>query len=133
LFFLLQGCTLRNTRWIIGQVIFTGRETKLMLNNKAIVYKRSMVESTVDTALYVIFGIQFLICCFGCGANYFWMNNNLGSSWYLPPVTNISQTAGLSWFTYLLLLDILGACLWFGLFDFEISFFLLPTLTRLIS
>ena len=31
---LLRGCTLRNTKWIIGIVVFTGVETKLMLNNK---------------------------------------------------------------------------------------------------
>ncbi len=49
---------LRNTRWIIAQVLFTGRETKLMLNNKAVVFKRSMVERGVDTALYCIFAIQ---------------------------------------------------------------------------
>lgn len=80
----------------------------MFLNNKATVFKRSMVEKTVDTALYVIFAIQAVICSFGCGANYVWMNNNSASSWYLPPVSNISQTAGLSWFTYLVLLDILG-------------------------
>jgi len=31
---LLRGCTLRNTKWIVGLVVFTGIETKLMLNNK---------------------------------------------------------------------------------------------------
>lgn len=29
---LLRGCTVRNTKWIIGLVIFTGGDTKIMLN-----------------------------------------------------------------------------------------------------
>eukprot|EP00455_Lapot_gusevi_P036920 TRINITY_DN4116_c0_g3_i2.p1 TRINITY_DN4116_c0_g3~~TRINITY_DN4116_c0_g3_i2.p1 ORF type:complete len:1260 (-),score=363.04 TRINITY_DN4116_c0_g3_i2:462-4241(-) len=107
---LLRGCTLRNTKWIIGLVAFTGRDTKLMLNNKATVYKRSMVEKTVDTALYVIFSIQALLCVFGSVANYIWMQNNATDQWYLPfrlGNINISQEAGLSFFTYLVLLDLL--------------------------
>jgi phospholipid-translocating ATPase len=29
---LLGGCTLRNTKWIIGLVLFTGADTKIVLN-----------------------------------------------------------------------------------------------------
>ncbi|CAJ0758953.1 18317_t:CDS:2, partial [Entrophospora sp. SA101] len=30
---LLRGCILRNTEWVIGLVIFTGTDTKIMLNS----------------------------------------------------------------------------------------------------
>jgi len=29
---LLRGCSLRNTKWVIGVVVFTGEDTKIMLN-----------------------------------------------------------------------------------------------------
>lgn len=29
---LLRGCTIRNSQWIIGLVVFTGSDTKIMLN-----------------------------------------------------------------------------------------------------
>ena len=41
--FILRGCTLRNTDWIIGIVVFTGVETKISLNNKETKFKRSNV------------------------------------------------------------------------------------------
>ena len=31
--FILRGCTLRNTDWIYGVTIFTGHDTKIMLNS----------------------------------------------------------------------------------------------------
>lgn len=40
----LQGCVLRNTKWIIGFVVFTGVETKIMLNSKKAKMKRSNVD-----------------------------------------------------------------------------------------
>jgi phospholipid-translocating ATPase len=29
---LLRGCMIRNTKWVIGMVVFTGGDTKIMLN-----------------------------------------------------------------------------------------------------
>jgi phospholipid-translocating ATPase len=41
---LLRGCTLRNTNWVIGLVLFTGSDTKIMLNGGATPSKRSKIE-----------------------------------------------------------------------------------------
>ena len=103
---LLRGCVLRNTKWVIGLVIFTGVETKLMLNNRKAALKRSHVDRIVDQSLYILFGIEFVLCTLGASLNYAWMDANR-HLWFLPPLPKMSRDAGLSWFTYLVLLDIL--------------------------
>jgi magnesium-transporting ATPase (P-type) len=104
---LLRGCILRNTKWVVGVVMFTGVETKLMLNNRASSFKRSHVDRIVDQSLYLLFTVEALLCTFGAVANYIWMDAHRGQLWWLPDVNNIGAEAGLSWFTYLVLLDIL--------------------------
>jgi phospholipid-translocating ATPase len=40
---LLRGCALRNTAWVVGLVVFTGADTKIMLNGGDTPSKRSKV------------------------------------------------------------------------------------------
>lgn len=40
---LLRGCVLRNTKWLIGMVMFCGNETKIMLNTGKTPSKRSKI------------------------------------------------------------------------------------------
>ena len=42
-----QGCKLRNTKWVIAFVVFTGNDTKIMLNSKKAKMKRSNVDRCV--------------------------------------------------------------------------------------
>ncbi|CAJ0628288.1 3146_t:CDS:10 [Entrophospora sp. SA101] len=41
---LLRGCVLRNTEWVIGLVLYTGTDTKIMLNSGDTPSKRSRIE-----------------------------------------------------------------------------------------
>lgn len=45
---LLRGCVLRNTGWVIGLVLFTGNETKIMLNSGKTPSKRSKMEKATN-------------------------------------------------------------------------------------
>ncbi|XP_056684438.1 phospholipid-transporting ATPase 1 [Spinacia oleracea] len=45
---ILRGCQLKNTEWVIGVVVYTGQETKAMLNSAASPAKRSKVENHMN-------------------------------------------------------------------------------------
>lgn len=52
---LLRGCSIRNTTWIIGLVVFTGADTKIMLNGGATPSKRSKIEKETNFNVIVNF------------------------------------------------------------------------------
>lgn len=56
---LLRGCSVRNTNWIIGLVVFTGADTKIMLNGGDTPSKRSKIEK--ETNFNVIMNFIILI------------------------------------------------------------------------
>lgn len=63
---LLRGCTIRNSTWIIGLVVFTGADTKIMLNGGETPSKRSKIE--VETNFNVIMNFIILMgLCFVSG------------------------------------------------------------------
>eukprot|EP01083_Nonionella_stella_P154256 496795_1 len=110
--FILRGCTLRNTDWIIGVVVFTGVETKISLNNKESKFKRSNVDVIVDRVLYFIFGMQQIMCIFGIISHLLWLQNEADDQWYQytqsdgSPQDNYGELAALNYFTFLVLLDL---------------------------
>jgi phospholipid-translocating ATPase len=52
---LLRGTVLRNTKWVIGVVLFTGMETKIVLNSGGTPSKRSRVERQMNPQVCVVF------------------------------------------------------------------------------
>lgn len=45
---LLRGCNLKNTDWVIGAVVFTGEETKIMMNSGITPTKRSRIAKSLN-------------------------------------------------------------------------------------
>lgn len=52
---------LKNTEWIIGLVVFTGNDTKLMKNSKYPPHKRSNIEKRINKYLSFVFTVLFTI------------------------------------------------------------------------
>ncbi|XP_039006314.1 phospholipid-transporting ATPase 3-like isoform X2 [Hibiscus syriacus] len=62
---LLRGCSLKNTEFIVGVVIFTGHETKVMMNSMNVPSKRSTLERKLDKLILTLFGTLFTMCLIG--------------------------------------------------------------------
>lgn len=62
---LLRGCTLRNTDWVVGVVLMTGVDSKIVLNSGDTPSKRSRMEFLMNKMVYVnlaIIGIMAVVC-----------------------------------------------------------------------
>jgi phospholipid-translocating ATPase len=50
---LLRGCNIRNTKWVIGLVLMTGADTKIIANSGSTPTKRGRVEMGMNPMVYV--------------------------------------------------------------------------------
>lgn len=59
---LLRGCHLRNTEWVLGVVVFTGHDTKIMMNAGVTPSKRPRIAREMNFNVVCNFGILFIMC-----------------------------------------------------------------------
>ena len=75
---LLKGAKLKNTSWIIGIVVYTGHNCKIMKNAKDPVTKYSSVELLMNKTLIIIFILQAILCIISAILRGYYYNlNNL--------------------------------------------------------
>jgi magnesium-transporting ATPase (P-type) len=58
---LYRGARLKNTRYIIGLSIYTGKNTKIMINSESSSVKMSQIEDKVNYILAIILVFQVLL------------------------------------------------------------------------
>lgn len=66
---LLRGCTVRNTAWIIGLVVFTGQDTKIYLNGGRTPSKQSKIAKETNFNVVVNFVFLVIICSISATIN----------------------------------------------------------------
>uniref|UniRef100_A0A8C8DMZ0 Phospholipid-transporting ATPase n=1 Tax=Oryzias sinensis TaxID=183150 RepID=A0A8C8DMZ0_9TELE len=88
---LLRGCTLRNTEWCFGLVIFGGPDTKLMQNSGQSKFKRTRIDHMMNILVLCICGFLVTICVILSIGNSIWETNE-GSAFtvFLPHLPDIS-------------------------------------------
>ncbi|GFR91276.1 phospholipid-transporting ATPase [Elysia marginata] len=80
---LLRGACLKNTSWIYGLVIYTGHQSKLMLNSTTTPLKRSNVEKLTNSQIVLLF-LVLLILSLSCSVlHHVWVDENSSTHWYL--------------------------------------------------
>ncbi|CDF88502.1 BN860_11738g1_1 [Zygosaccharomyces bailii CLIB 213] len=66
---LLRGFTLRNTKWAMGLVIFTGEDTKTMINSGITPTKKSRISRELNFSVLINFLLLFILCFISGVAN----------------------------------------------------------------
>ncbi|CAG5135254.1 unnamed protein product, partial [Candidula unifasciata] len=84
---LLRGARLKNTEFIFGCAVFTGKDTKMALNSKSKQTKFSRVERKMNTFL-VVFLVVLLLEAVLCTALKFLFETKHGVPWYVPRETS---------------------------------------------
>jgi len=70
---LLRGCNLRNTEWVLGVVVFTGHDTKIMINSGITPSKRARIARELNFNVICNFCILLAMCLIAAVVN--------GTSW----------------------------------------------------
>eukprot|EP00760_Papus_ankaliazontas_P025326 PhM_4_TR2641/c0_g1_i1/m.76437/K14802/DRS2, ATP8A; phospholipid-transporting ATPase len=100
---LLRGTSLRKVEYAIGVVIFTGHETKVMMNSRHPPHKSSRVEATVNRYLVSILLTQLILCIISAIMFGVWMSNDNNKSWYLSRDVDAAEESLVAFFTFAIL------------------------------
>ena len=92
---LLRGSILRNTNWIYGLAVYTGRETKMVQNWKGKRQKRSCAEHSMNRFLLFYLFVLFGLSACSLIIEGFW-NLTKKEAWYrilLEPTTTANRVS----------------------------------------
>lgn len=78
-----RGSSLRNTEWALGVVVFTGRETKIMLNSGITPSKRARISKDLNWNVIANFIILFFMCLVAAVVEgSYWGLPNTSKAWF---------------------------------------------------
>uniref|UniRef100_A0A673WFW7 Phospholipid-transporting ATPase n=1 Tax=Salmo trutta TaxID=8032 RepID=A0A673WFW7_SALTR len=105
---LLRGCTLRNTQWCFGLVVFGGPDTKLMQNCGKTTLKRTSIDRLMNVLVLSIFGFLAVMCLILAVGNGIWEYQE-GSKFaaFLPKQEGVNAplSAFLTFWSYVIILN----------------------------
>ncbi|KAB5560139.1 hypothetical protein GE09DRAFT_80319 [Coniochaeta sp. 2T2.1] len=94
---LLRGCNLRNTDWALGIVLFTGHDTKIMMNAGITPSKRARIAREMNYTVICNFGVLLIMCLIsGIVSGVTWAKTD--ASLYFFDFGSIGGTPALSGF-----------------------------------
>ena len=71
---LLRGSSLRNTDWVIGVVVYTGHDTRIMRNSVNAKQKFSNLEKMITKSIAIIMLIEACMCAISAIVFTIWMS-----------------------------------------------------------
>ncbi|XP_061877847.1 phospholipid-transporting ATPase IB isoform X3 [Entelurus aequoreus] len=101
---LLRGAQIRNTQWVVGIVVYTGHDSKLMQNSTKAPLKRSNVERVTNMQILVLLGILLVMALISSVGAAIWNTQHTDTScWYLSRVGDISANFAYNLLTFIIL------------------------------
>ncbi|UYV77023.1 ATP8A1 [Cordylochernes scorpioides] len=86
-----------------GLVIYTGHETKLMMNSTTAPMKRSHVDKVINNQILMMFLLLIMLGLVSAIASEIWNSNHIKEDWYLGLDDLISSNFGYSFLTFVIL------------------------------
>ena len=104
--FILKGSILKNTNWILGVVVYTGMNNKIILNSKKPRIKASKIVRKLNLYLLFVF-ILLIVCCLICSLSHHlkYMQNKKYYKTIILVKTDSIIDSVIIFFTYFLLLN----------------------------
>jgi magnesium-transporting ATPase (P-type) len=62
---LLRGCMLKNSGFVLGMVVYTGKETRIQMNNRSCPFKLGSLDTYLNMQIILLLFLQFSVCL-GC-------------------------------------------------------------------
>jgi len=100
---LLRGAKLKNTEWVLGTVVYTGHDTKVMRNAEISKTKESRLEHTMNKFILGIFITQMIFCAIAAIGNRIWNAIHLDDLWYLDQTISKNAEGFYMFLSYFLL------------------------------
>ena len=72
---LLEGCILRNTKWVLGLAVYTGHNTKSQLNSHTVPKKHSQLNKAMDYSVAALLCMYLLVCIYLATRSVFWKSS----------------------------------------------------------
>lgn len=87
---LLRGAKIKNTEYVYGLAVYTGKETKMALNQKEKTYKFSTIEKKMNVYLLFYLLLLLLIASIYTGLKFQWDATESGKASYLIPIAEVN-------------------------------------------
>uniref|UniRef100_A0A8C6VNT6 Phospholipid-transporting ATPase n=1 Tax=Naja naja TaxID=35670 RepID=A0A8C6VNT6_NAJNA len=99
---LLRGAQIRNTQWVLGIVVYTGHDTKLMQNSTKAPLKRSNVDKVTNMQILILFCILLVMALVSSVGALLWNRTHGEVIWYFDSNV-LSTNFGYNLLTFIIL------------------------------
>jgi magnesium-transporting ATPase (P-type) len=86
---LLRGCMLKNSQFVLGQVVYTGSETRIQMNSAAVPLKIGSFDHFLNMQVAILILAQVILCILCAILNFLWRENEVCLHSRATPVTYV--------------------------------------------